>query len=255
MNSIGRVPRRARSVTLGACLVKNSVKLDADATNQTLDSAIRTQAQIVLESPEWDNVTLNGYLISGDDKALLMELTGKPKIRLATLPNSTCQAQLYAEQRYVFETKISATPQWGGTQAIAIERPTSLRVLDRRQFARARLAPSSTVKLEWTSDGLARRYTATLLNISPDGLACRVEAPVAESIEAGDILTSRFTLPQSESNFNVESSVLNKTPTGEGPFILGLQFVRSQRNNEELLRLRKTLTGRSPVATAVETFA
>lgn len=237
------------------CIVKNPIKLDPATTTQTIDAAIRTQAQIVLEAPQWENVTLNGFLISGDDRALLMELTGKPKIRLNTLPNISVQAQLYAEQRFVFESRITATPKWGATQSIAIERPTSLRVLDRRRFARARLAPSSTVKLEWTHDGLARRYSATLLNISPDGLACRVEEPAAEAIDAGDIIVSRFNLPQSEQLFDLESSVLNKTPTGEGTYILGLQFVRSQRFVETLARLRLTLSGRTPITAGMESIA
>ena len=224
--------------------MKNAVKLDAKATQEVLESAVRTQGQVILECAAWGNITVNGFLISGDDKALLMEVTGKPALMASSLVGVKCGGQLYCDHRYLLNTTITAAPEWGETRCLALARPTQLSMLDRRRFARAQLAPSSQVKLEWIRDGLARRYVAALLNISPDGLSCRLEAAVAESVEAGDFLTTRFNLPGQTREFVLEAKVLNFTRGAEGRTILGVQFAPSQRYAAAIVTLRQVLGGR-----------
>lgn len=235
--------------------MKTAVKLDHRNTQTVLDAAVRTQGQVVLESAAWGNITVNGFLISADDKALLMEVTGKPALKVNSLVGVKCGGQIYCDQRYLFNTSITAAPEWGKTRCLALARPDEISVLDRRRFARANLAPSSQVRLEWTRDGLARRYTAPLLNISPDGLSCRLDGAVAESIEIGDIVLTRFHLPGQEREFRLEVKILNITRAAEGRSIVGVQFSASQRYFETLSLLRRVLGGRNTQPAELETIS
>ena len=235
--------------------MKTAVKLDAKTTQEVLEAVVRTQGQIVLECAAWGNITINGFLISSDDKALLMEVTGKPALKVTSLVGVKCGGQIYCDQRYLLNTKITAAPEWGDTRCLALSRPEFVSVLDRRRFARAQLAPSSQVKLEWTCDGLARRSVAALLNISPDGLSCRMDGVAADSIDLGDTVTARFNLPGQAREFLLEAKVLNLTSTGEGRTILGVQFARSQRFAPALATLRQTLCGRTAQPAELETVS
>lgn len=235
--------------------MKSAVKLDCKNTQSVLDSAVRTQGQVVLECAAWGHITVNGFLISADDKALLMEVTGKPPLKVSSLVGVKCGGQIYCDQRYLFNTSITAAPEWGDTRCLALERPDEISMLDRRRFARADLAPSSQVKLEWTCDGLARRYVAALLNISPDGLSCRLDGSAAESIELGDVLVTRFHLPVHEREFNLECQIVNVTRAAEGRSIVGVQFCASQRYFETLSLLRRVLGCRTTRPIELETIS
>ncbi len=234
--------------------MESKITLDADDSQQTLESAIRTQAQVVLESAVIPNTTINGSLISGDERALLMEITGRPSRDPVSLVNATAQVQVYSDRRYSFPTTITAAPQWGQTRGLAFERPSVITVMDRRRFVRARLAPSSVVKLEWRRAGVDYRCVATLLNISPDGIACRVEDPAALAIEPGDALRARFSLPGQGSAFRLTASMSNVTPASGGSTILGMRFAHTPEASVQLERLRESLRSSQDAEVESEVF-
>ena len=224
--------------------------LDADATRESLESAIRTQAQVVLESSAVPHTTINGSLISGDERALLMEITGRPSRDPAGLINVAAQVQVYSDRRYSFATIITAAPHWGDTRALAFDRPEVITVLDRRRFVRARLAPSSLVKLQWRRAGVDHRCVATMLNISPEGIACRLDDAKAPAIETGGMLQTRFSLPGQGSAFQLTATVSNATPASGGSTILGLHFDTTLDAQSQLERLKEAL--RSPQDAEIE---
>ncbi len=226
------------------------ITLDSEASRQTLESAIRTQAQVVLESAAIPNTTINGSLISGDERALLMEITGRPARDPAGLINVAAQVQVFSDRRYCFATTITAAPRWGDTRALAFDRPEVITVLDRRRFVRARLAPSSLVKLEWKHAGVDHRRVATMLNISPEGIACRLDDATEPVIRIGGSLRARFTLPGQGSAFQLTATVSNATPASGGSTILGLHFDDAIDAQSQIERLKEAL--RSPLDAEVE---
>lgn len=231
------------------------ITLDAEASQLALESAIRTQAQVVLESRLIPNTTINGCLISGDERALLMEITGRPSRDSAGLVGAPAQVQVYSDQRYTFATTVTAAPQWGDTRALAFDRPRLITVVDRRRFVRARLAPSSMVKLEWEHGGVHHRRAATLLNICPDGIACRIDDPSAPAVEPGDALRIRFSLPGQGSAFSLTAEASNVTPASGGATILGMQFSQSPEAQSQLARLRELLRSSQDAEVESEVFA
>ncbi len=230
-------------------------KLDAERSERALETAIRTQAQVVLELPSYPAHTVNGFLISGDQKAILMELTGRPTLNPADLVNATCQVCVYSDHRYQFATEITAAPQWGETRSLAMVRPRIIHVLDRRRFVRAKLAPSSKVAIDWNRAGTPHRYTANLLNISIEGLACRVEDGAAAALNVGDSLRVTFQLPGHEKPFVLNATVSNKTPASTDYTILGVQFAASPNQTFAMDALKLALTRHLNVDREAEALA
>lgn len=215
-----------------------NIKLDIEESQQILENGIRTQSQLVLESPEFGENTINGYLISGDASALLMEITGQPAIALQRLANCRCDVRLYSDRRYGFSAIIQAIPQWGKSCCLALTRPRTINLYERRRFLRAKLAPSTQVKIEWQANGVMHRHQATMLNISAEGLACRVEDDVAAVVQAGEQVRLQFDLPYCARIFDFQATLCNKTPASEGHTILGLHFETTPGAKEMLSTLR-----------------
>jgi len=232
--------------------MSSAIKLDQDASRQAIDSAIRTQAAVVLQSPAFPDTTINGFLICGDEKALLMEVTGTPEVDASKLDNAPCEGQIYTNRRYRFSSRITTVPKWGDSYSIALERPSILRVQDRRRFLRAKLAPSCRVRLQWQNAGKSHQHSACLLNISADGMACRIEDVVAVGIEKRTCLKATFELPGHASPIELASMVTNKTPASEGCTILGLQFVGSGKDTRMIAALRIAIEGGEPAASELE---
>ncbi len=231
--------------------MKAKATLDGQTAGQVIESAVRTQAQLVIESASLSHGALNGFLISGDDKALLMEITGRPAHDSTRLVGVACQVQLFSDQRYCFASTITAAPHWGETRSLAIARPAVLTVLDRRRFVRAHLAPSSKVTIQWQGGGSSHRQVATLLNICSDGLACRLGDSAADAFCAGENLQASFELPFGTFTFDMPVAVSNKTPASKGFTIVGMQFVRTSNSAKQLGELREALaeSERTPVET------
>lgn len=222
-------------------MMKQTIRLDAQASQHALEQAVLYHAQAVINVPGRSDVTVNGFLLTADASTVLMEITGKPAIKSAELIGKSIHVELFSDQRYHFTTTVQSAPIWGASQALALVRPAELTVIDRRRFWRAKLAPSARVALEWTHCGSRERHSAALLNISVDGLACRVDKLAASAIEVQGAVKARFRMRDSTREFELDSIVMNKTPASDGGFILGLQFARVFDSVAQLADLRKIL--------------
>jgi hypothetical protein len=227
---------------LGICQMKAKIVLDYDASFRIIESAIRTQAQLVLSFAEYPEHTLNGFLISGDQSALLMELTGRPTLNLNDLVNMSCQVRLYSDQRYQFASEVTGAPKWGETRSVSLARPMALSVMDRRRFLRAELAPSAKVSVEWTDGDGAHHQSATLLNVSADGMALKMDNDGASQLHPETRLVTTFSMPGHNRPFQMQGTLANKTPGTDDYSIVGIQFSRTPNQTPQLDTLRQLLT-------------
>ena len=226
--------------------------LDREQSRQTLERAVRGQSQAVIESAALGRQGVNGFFVSGDGKALLIELTGQPPVNPQTVVGQACDVQFYCGKRYRFSSTIVAFPQWGESRAVAVARPEIVSVSERRRLLRATLAPSSTVDLEWTAAGLTQRCTAILLNVSAGGLACRVSAAAAQGLSSDHTVRTAFQLPWQSRLFTVDSAVTNKTPASEGNVILGIAFVPTPAQEADCRALKESLETPSEVMSVAD---
>lgn len=230
--------------------MRKLIRLEADRAASALDGAVRAQAQVVIITPVADT-PVNGFIVSADADALLVQLTGHLEFDVTRLVDQECEVQIHADQHYRFTGRIVGTPHWGKTQAVAVSRPQFVALIERRRFRRASLAPSSSVNIKWDSNGTRHSQTATILNVSAEGLACRVQADIAACIDAEGRISASFQLPWQDEVLNLDATVSNRTPASEGCVILGLQFVVSSESAVQLARLREALvTPRSSLAKA-----
>jgi len=198
--------------------------LDQNQSQLIIDQAIRGQAQVVLESSAIGPRSVNGFFLSGDTRALLIELTGHPALNPTVVVNSECDVQFYNGKRYRFASTIQGAPQWGESRAIAVRRPDVITVSERRRLLRATLAPSSSVELTWQNAGAPYRCMANLLNVGAGGLACRVSADAARGIAPDATVMASFQLPWQGRSYRISANVTNKTPGSDNNMILGLAF-------------------------------
>ncbi len=222
-----------------------AIKLDAEESRRAIDAAISTQAPVILEAQAFPGLTLNGFLISGDQAALLIEMTGRPAIDLDGTIGARCEGQIHGERRYRFFSVITGAPAWGRSRCIAIERPAAISLVERRRFLRTWLAQSSKVTLEWRDGGGSRRHLADLLNVSADGLACRVPDDVGAGLEKRCRLRVDFQLPDQAASFSFDAWVTNKMPASDGCMILGVQFVTTGEDAALILALRSAINRKS----------
>lgn len=214
------------------------VKLDADEAMRILKDAVAAQCQVVIEFATAPGRTVNGTLLSGDKQSLLVQVTGNPAFDWPRFAGTRCEARIYHDRRYSAATEVADLPRWGETQGITLAHPTSLSVMDRRRFLRAKLAPSSKVELEWKHAGSERRQTVSLLNVSSDGMACRVDEAMTAGLEKRDRLRVRFSLPGGNRQIELNARVTNLTPASVGTSIMGLQFITSEQDADAVRALR-----------------
>lgn len=239
-----------------------AIDLNPRQSARTLEQAIRQKAQVILEPRAWDD---GGHLLCRlEPHGNPLDLDLVPVMTLAVL--SRCEAvaptpghdleagpplgieeirdlagtyvdavTLLGEQRYLFSTDvIRVLPAAGAGEppCLHVSRPAVLQVAQRRRFRRIKLSHSAQVDLRWKRDTVSMGGVGWLFNISGDGMACRTEERIAESLWIGDDIDMEFTLaPGDAERFQIKGVLCNKTPTGSlGKVVLGIQF-KSEAGN------------------------
>ncbi|MFQ5423276.1 MAG: PilZ domain-containing protein [Phycisphaerae bacterium] len=234
--------------------MQSTTPLDAESTGHALDEAMRSRAQVAIEAPAVPT-PINGFLIAADPAALLVQLTGRPNFNPPDLARQDCEVRIHGAQHYLFPATIESVSTWGRSMAVAVKRPERMGVVERRRFRRRSLAQSSRVVVQWTTGDTRHQHTSALLNVSADGLACRMEEVVAGGIKRDASVSTSFTLPWNHQTFKLDALVTNKTPASKGSVILGLQFTQDARAAEPLALLRQLLKNPDAVIAEAETCA
>jgi hypothetical protein len=220
-----------------------AIDISERQSRRVLEQAVRMQSQLLIEPVGIPERTILGFIASGDSDVLIAELTGPPHPWLRELVGRNAGVQLFQEERYLFNSKILGGPTWHEGEQITLQCPRVLQVMQRRRFWRARLAPSSLVSLRWTHGGRPLQTNGPLLNVSSEGLACKLDGGAAQSISVGGRVQVEFRIPQSAGAFHFDAVVRNCSPTSDETWILGMEF-RVEGDEEQLAaqqRLRDLL--------------
>lgn len=240
-----------------------AIDLNARQSARTLEQAIRQQAHATLEPRVWAEgqnllcrLEPHGSPLDLDTAAVVTVAAlshasaeapsnGQPDAarpvtieELRELIGTYVDASMHlGEQRYMFSSdviRVLPGAAAGEPPCLHLSRPPVLQVAQRRRFRRTKLSHSAQVDLGWTHDGLRMGGVGWLLNISGDGMACRTEERVAESLWIGDELEMDFTLaPGDTERFHITGVLCNKTPTGNlAKVILGIHFITDGEHAE-----------------------
>ncbi len=222
--------------------------LDAETTDRVLAEAIDERVRLILRVDRADGeADFSGQFVGSDGAHLAMSLTDvDPKLR-AWLPGSTIRVSMeVANLRYEFTTQCAERAAGLDAGVIRVLKPGTIFQVERRRSPRRRLHERTTVTLR--ADGVDEewRCAAAMLNLSPDGIACRVPQQDAELLEIGQIVRVEFRLSGTSSVFDPAASISNITRGGTpGKLVVGLEFIADQRLEKMRGELRATLDGTS----------
>lgn len=204
--------------------MKYAIGLSERQTRRVLAQAARGNAQVIIEPIDLPDRTALGFVVSGDEAIMVVELTGARHLWLSELVGRMCGVQLFLGEKYLFNTRVVAGPAWHGSEQLTLACPETVQVVQRRRFWRAQLAPSSEVILSWNGHHGRERTAAALLNVSSEGLACRVPSGTTSVLSVGRKLTVEFRLPPDRTPYVFEALVRNAAPSSDDALILGLEF-------------------------------
>lgn len=202
-----------------------AIDISERQSQRVLEQSVRMQSQLLIEPVGIPERTLLGFVGSGDSDVLVAELTGPSHPWLRELVGRNAGVQLFQEERYLFNSKILAGPTWHEGEQVTLQCPRILQVMQRRRFWRAKLAPSSVVSLRWSAAGRDLHTNGPLLNVSSEGLACKLDAGAAQSIGVGGRVKAEFSIPQSAGAFHFHAVVRNCSPASDDSWILGVEFM------------------------------
>jgi len=231
--------------------MRYAIELNERQSARVIEDAVRGQAQIVFEIAGDVSGPHCGQFSSAYGDLLLIKLSRPLPGRAPSMTGRYIDVQLHGDERYLFTTHIAQDSTVAGPYTIAIQRPGTVHLLQRRRFWRARLEPSSQVRLMTVLGAKTLAHDAAMLNVGADGLACRVEPRYASCYHTGDTVEVVFSLPDAQARFTFLSVVRSETPCSEGATILGLQF-EDGLNNGSHQALRDWLVQRQYVRAPAE---
>jgi hypothetical protein len=201
-----------------------TIPIGRDTSRRIIDAAIAARAPVVIKPTGRIVASLRGSLIDGNDYTISIALVRTPPNGLDVLVGRYCDVWTMAAERYLFNSNVLDGPSSQDESRLVFQRPQTLLVVQRRRFWRARLAPSSHVDIVRSQDGRHQTTTARLMNVSGEGIACKLSGGSGRMLKLEDRVEIAFHLPACPTQFEFSAVVRNRVPSSEGGYIVGLQF-------------------------------
>ncbi len=221
--------------------------LDARQSNRVLELAARACAVVVLTPRTDEKLQLWGPIEAQSDESLWISLDEANIGYVEDLQSVCCDGVLeLGDARYLFDTNILAFRGSDDCMSVEVASPCKIRVIQRRRFCRAQLQESSEIELLDTNAAPAdgddlRSHLGAMLNVSVEGLACRVPTETSDAFRPDQELQVRFTVLSDPEPFEFTALLKSKTPGGTpGMTVLGLHFKHSP-NESAYHRLQAAL--------------
>ena len=226
-------------------------ELGPEQSDRIIDQAIRHRAPITLEPSGWtDGTSLSAVLRESADGLLRIENGDDPQLTRKGLMGMHVDGRMtLGPTLYLFDSHVVDVRQTATQTSILLAHPVVLHVAQRRHSRRVTFRKSCAVHLTLNATGRTDAVTGDLLNLSPDGLACRLDEVQADSIRPEQMMRVAFQPDECQEGFEFDALPSNVCPAGTpGRAILGVQFKippddeRAQADRE---RLRDLLYARS----------
>jgi hypothetical protein len=205
-----------------------AIPLAPETVRRLLSDAAHCRARVHLRAGGGDAEPLaSGEVAGGDDTRLLVRIKHGYPAPQPLADGMPLQVSLeVGDDRYVFQTRCLTAPTAAAPRMIGLAVPASVSREDRRRSPRRRLAGATEVVLHANKVQAQWRCRAALLNLSADGLACRVNDADAATLDVGQTVCVIFRPAGAASGFDLEARVSNVTEAGTpGRRIVGLEFL------------------------------
>ncbi len=223
---------------------RTTVTVDKQATAKLLDEAVRQRASIHVR-PGGENAVLafSGTVTGSEGYDLTLEFSRLNAKGIGKLRETKLEAVIEVDQlRYAFESQCTNEPGPAETTTLRVRRPETMTLTDRRRSPRRRLRGRTEVSLSGLDVDFEWLGQALMLNLSAEGMACRLAVRDAARLEVGQVLGVTFGLGASITPFNLNARVSNVTEGGTpGEVVVGLAFMADERLESNQTRLRQAL--------------
>jgi len=228
----------------------HAADVDGPATESLLRRGAQRRAPIGLVlTGERLSRRLAGELLNLSDGRLEIRLESGESWRPCLTSASLIEARLELDgKRYVFGTRFAG---WSSSHAggvFYLEAPSALRISDRRRSPRRRFRRATSVTLRTDGSGPRRVAEGVLLNLSADGLACRIRRRDLQGVRPGLTVLTDFFAEGSAEPFTLSARIVSVIDaSARHQKVLGLEFVNDQNHQRVRARLKKLLDApRSP---------
>ena len=128
-------------------------------------------------------------------------------------------------RRYAFRTRCLKGDTVVQRGTVALAAPSTVTLLQRRQSRRYKLRSPGSVSVR-LSEGDTTPTVGSILNLSREGIACRLPAQEDRKVGVGQPVRLRFDLQGQSRENELTGMVTNVTPAGTtGYVVLGIQFL------------------------------
>jgi len=215
--------------------------VDADATARALAQAAQSHIQVDFWA-EGDRVEFSctGTLLGADESYLLVNV-GPAVGALLCSPIIHSAIEIDGAP-YVFDTRCADELAEVEPGVIRLLKPATIAVAERRRSPRRRLREVAEVTLRPAEECDDSQVRATLLNLSPDGLACRIATCDSGSLAVGAVVRVAFRPGVSTRVLHLNGRVISVIEGGTVEnLVVGLEFIADERLTACRDRLHKAL--------------
>ena len=147
---------------------------------------------------------------------------------------------------YTFTAACVGVESVAGCSVVRVRRPEGVESVDRRRSPRRGLREPVRIRIRAEQAGKTVDEWFSLLNLSADGMACRIPSH-AVGVGVGDVVRVSFSLAQPDAEFDLRARVINVTRGATADqSILGLEFVSDHKLQTDRDRLVVALAGTRP---------
>lgn len=203
-------------------------QIDKATTDRVLAAAVeeRAVAQVRADCAGWELVG-SAACIGEDGSHLILELEHADPQTRRILESSPLQLSMeVAGAQYSFETRSADQTAGVEPRVVRVLRPTTISLAERRRSPRRRLRRPTDVVLQAGGPDHGLRCTAAMLNLSVEGIACRVPAQDAELMHIGQTLRAEFRLDPSAAALTLNARIVSIIKGGTlNQLVVGLEFI------------------------------
>jgi len=219
--------------------------LDEQTTAALLSKSVQQRACVyVRPTDEEGGLTISGTVTDGEDGFLTLAFEQLDCGNVDRLVGGTLDVTVEIDRvRYTFEVLCVDRSNEVGLTTLRVRQPENMSLADRRRSPRRHFQGRTRVSLTGGSPGGEWHAEAVMLNLSVEGLACRLAEHDAEHLRIGRALGVAFCLGASKTPSKLKAHVSNITEGGTpGQVVVGLAFIADEQLASHRTELQRALS-------------
>jgi hypothetical protein len=218
--------------------------LDEQTTAALLSKCVQQLACVyVRPAGEKGGLAISGTVTGSEDSCLTLEFERLDRGNMDGLVGTVLDVTVEIDQvRYTFEAGCVDGSAAVESTTLRVRQPERMALADRRRSPRRRLQGRTQVSLTGAEADVDWHAQAVMLNLSTEGIACRLAEHDAERLRIGHTLCLAFCVGASATPLELNANVSNITEGGTpGQVVVGLAFIADEQLASHRSKLQQAL--------------